>query len=428
MIDQRKPSGRPSIGLVALNALPLFDEEARGSFGGMETRCAILARGFASRGWGVSVFVQSCGKQKEANFSGVFLRRYDPFWMQMEWDMRVRFSKRWWFPIINGTRDEISLLWRVPLYLLYRPLPRIFGSRFWAKWKDMSAVLCFGNNDVSAQTIADCRRYGIPVFLMIASDSDLDEKYTELATGFNGYGATQAACWYAIKHATQVVVQTEVQQVFLADRFERSGVLIRNPLPTLSKPLCAEPLQRSTVLWVGRADMHHKRPHICFALAKELPEIEFTMVVDAPTNRQFKELASGAPANVRMLERIPSSKMWELLSMARLFVSTSSIDFEGFPNVFLQAALARVPIVSLEVDPDGLFTKTGGGFCAQGDFRDFVGLVNSVWIDPTLAEVAVSKLSAHVETQHSLELSLDGLIQAIAAEQGASLVTEGAMC
>lgn len=418
--------GRTSIGLVALNALPLFDESAKGSFGGMETRCAIMARGLASRDWNVSVFVRSCGKQREANFAGVFLRRYDPFWMQMELDMRGRFSKRRWFPIINGTLDEISLLWRVPLYLLYRPFPGLFGSHFWAKWQSMSAVLCFGNSDVSARTIADCRRYGIPVFLMIASDSDLDERYTELATDFNGYGATQSACWYAISHATQVIVQTEVQQRLLSSRFGRDGVLIRNPVPTLPKTTGAEPPVRNSALWVGRADRHHKRPQICFALAKELPEVEFTMVVDAPTSRQFKELASTAPANVRLLERIPSSKMWELLSSARLFVSTSSIEYEGFPNVFLQAALAQVPIVSLEVDPDGLFSKTGGGFCAHGDFTEFVGLVKDVWTDSSLAQEAVSKLSLHVESEHSVELSLDRLIRAILTDQVACAATESA--
>jgi hypothetical protein len=426
-MDQRA-SVRPSIGLVALNALPLFDESAKGSFGGMETRCAILARGLVSRGWNVSVFVRSCGVEALVNYAGVLLRRYDPFWLQMELEMRGRFTKRRWFPIINGTRDEISLLWRVPLYLLYRPFPQMFGSRFWGRWQGMSAVLCFGNSDVSARTIADCRRFGIPAYLMIASDSDLDERYTEFASGFNTYGATHSACWYAISHATQVIVQTEAQQLLLSNRFGRSGILIRNPLPTVPKLMSSESPKRKTALWVGRADLHHKRPQICFDLAKELPEVEFTMVLDAPTSRQFKELARAAPANVRMLERIPSSKMWDLLSEARVFVSTSSSEFEGFPNVFLQAALAKVPIVSLEVDPDGLFSKIGGGFCGHGDFSEFVGLVRKVWTDSSFAEEAFSKLSLHVQTEHSLEASLDVLIQAVGTGQLASTAPESATC
>jgi hypothetical protein len=409
-----------------MNALPLFDERAKGSFGGMETRCAILARGLAARGWDVSVFVHSCGKQREVEFAGVTLRRYDPFWMHMELDMRGRFSKRWWFPIINGTRDEVNLFWRVPLYFLYRHFPRLFGSRFWARWKDMSAVLCFGNSDVSARTIADCRRYGIPTLLMIASDSDLDLRYTETANGVNGYGASQAACWYAISHATKVVVQTEAQQAFLSDRFGRVGTLIRNPLPKIPESSQTKPPDRNLALWVGRADHHHKRPQLCFELARQLSEVQFAMVVDAPTKRQFNELASAAPSNVRLIERIPSSKMWELLSSARLFVSTSSVEFEGFPNVFLQAALAKVPVVSLEVDPDGLFSKTGGGFCAHGDFNDFVAMVKDVWTDSSHAQPAVSRLHEHVESSHRLESSLDVLIQTILAGKTAG-VAAGAL-
>lgn len=408
-------SAAPSIGFVALYALPLFDERVGGSIGGMETRCAILSRGMASRGWNVSVFVQSCGKLREACFGGVFLRRYDPFWLQMEPEMRARFSKRWWFPIVNGTRNEISLLWRVPLYLLFRPFPHLFGSHFWGKWKELGAVLCFGNNDVSARTIADCRRYGIPSMLMIASDSDLDEDYAETARGFNRYGASQSGCWYALTHANAVVVQTELQQKFLAERFGREGVLLRNPLPLPPPGMRFDCLDRNTALWIGRTDNHHKRPKLCLDLARQLPEIQFTMVVNAPSPRQFRELEQIAPANVRLIERVEPSRMWELLANSRLFVSTSSSAFEGFPNVFLQAAVARVPVVSLEVDPDGLFSKIGGGFCARGDFAEFVTTVKKVWADKEFGDAASAKLADYVEKRHSLRSSLDHLVDAISA-------------
>lgn len=414
-LNEVRKSRRSSIGLVAINALALFDEKVAEPIGGMETRCAILARGMVSRGWSVSVFVRSAGKQRKANFDGVTLRRYDPFWLQMELDMRGRFKKRWWFPIINGTWDELNLIWRVPLYLLYRPFPRFFGSKFWAEWQGMSAVLCFGNSSVSAQTIADCERYGIPSLLMIASDSDLDESYTKSATGSNPYGAMHSACWYAITHATRVVVQTKLQQDLLSERFRRESVLMRNPVPTLPNAASFERTNSDMVLWIGRADPLHKRPMLCIELARLLPDIKFVMIVNSPHRRQFLDIERVAPANVQMIERVDPSRVWELMARARLLVNTSSL--EGFPNVFLQAAVAHVPVVSLEVDPDGLFSKIGGGFCAQGDFNQFVDIVRSVWTDASLGATASARLAEYVHVKHSLKSSLDVLEELVASDQ-----------
>src|SRR5690606_17231655 len=44
----------------------------------------------------------------------------------------------------------------------------------------------------------------------------------------------------------------------------------------------------------------------------------------------------------------------------------------GFPNSFLQAGKYGVPIVSLNVDPDGMLTEHGAGICCHGSLEMMV--------------------------------------------------------
>ncbi|HTX87248.1 MAG TPA: hypothetical protein VMC41_04270, partial [Candidatus Nanoarchaeia archaeon] len=41
----------------------------------------------------------------------------------------------------------------------------------------------------------------------------------------------------------------------------------------------------------------------------------------------------------------------------------------GFPNIFLQAARARTPILSLAVDPDGFIAKHQGGIVCGDNYE-----------------------------------------------------------
>ena len=44
-------------------------------------------------------------------------------------------------------------------------------------------------------------------------------------------------------------------------------------------------------------------------------------------------------------------------------------EWEGWPNSFIQAGLGRTALLSLDVNPDGIFERFGLGFFAAGDME-----------------------------------------------------------
>ncbi len=71
--------------------------------------------------------------------------------------------------------------------------------------------------------------------------------------------------------------------------------------------------------------------------------------------------------NVTFLPRVPFQEIDSLFRRSKLLVNTSTA--EGFPNTFIQACKAAVPILSVSVNPDNFLTRHECGICCQGDTR-----------------------------------------------------------
>ncbi|MCK5477017.1 MAG: glycosyltransferase [Candidatus Aenigmarchaeota archaeon] len=53
---------------------------------------------------------------------------------------------------------------------------------------------------------------------------------------------------------------------------------------------------------------------------------------------------------------------FELIEKATVFVNTSELNREGFPNTFLESGDCFTPVVSLNSNPDNVLTKYNSGF------------------------------------------------------------------
>lgn len=396
-------ASHPRTIFVCGNAYPLFDFTTPPAGGGMETRAALFARGLSETGrWSVGFVVSDFGQDFLTCHEGIDFHIYQSVFRRAGRNVFPRLRKRRWFPVLNLDRRDLDLFWQIPMIATWLALPALFFPRFWRQLKS-DVVCCFGNNERSAEVIADCRRAGIRTILCIASDKDLSPDYRPDNRQPNHYGMPKWMGHYAITHANCIIVQTATQQTALRLHFDRASTLIRNPVHAFpDDPHAWQPRpQREYVLWIGRTDDYNKRPMLFLQLACECPGIDFLMIASRTDDACFRALEQSRPANLHIVEHVPAHEIHGYLQYARVLVNTSR--FEGFPNTFLQAAVTGTPIASLEVDPDGMLSELGCGICAEGDTARLKAAVLALCDDDGLAEHRARTNHRHVLERHAAE-------------------------
>ncbi len=397
--------------LTALNAYPVVDPLADGPIGGVETRAWLLARGLAAQPdlavqlvvrhprlprltscQGVEIVPlvdplfplwQALGTcvERTAGFPGLRLRR---------WDWRLL----WWLP-----RLAVDRLIRGRVYASDLPDPRLIRLQ-----ADVYGT--FGVQTHSAVVIRSAHAAGRPAVLFLGSDGDLDPIFETGGAARDPYGTRADVGRFILQTADLIIVQTEDQQRQLRDRFGRTAEVLPNPIDVQEweTALRESPEAHATlgleryVLWVGRAESVHKRPQVCLEVARQCPDVAFLMILNPRDAGVEAEIRRRAPANVRIVERIPVPQMPAVFRRAALLLNTSRL--EGFPNVFLQAALSGVPIASLEVGEEFL-RAAGAGECFHGDV-DALSWAIKQWWSRRPSPAVDSPAACYVRERHGL--------------------------
>ena len=373
----------------------------------METRAALFGRGLAqSKSWRVSFVVSDFGQEFATWHEGIEFHVYRFTFRRYGRNIFPRFRKRRWFPTLNLDRHDLDLLWQIPLVAGWMAFPALAFPRFWQAL-GADVVCCFGNNRRTSEIIADCRRAEIKTILCLASDEDLSNNYRPGDRRKNSYGMPNWMGHYALHHADAIVVQTETQQKLLRERFDREATLIRNPVHvSADDPNYWMPHdERRHVLWIGHADEFSKRPSLFLELARRLPEIPFVQVISPTDPATLRAIEAARPDNLEILVNLPHYQVLEELRLARVLVNTSV--FEGFPNVFLQAAQCGVPIASLQIDPDGFLARDGCGICSEGSIEHLADSVRLLWQDADIAGRFACNANRHVLANHRAEARID---------------------
>jgi glycosyltransferase involved in cell wall biosynthesis len=217
---------------------------------------------------------------------------------------------------------------------------------------------------------------------------------------------------YGVRHASDIVVQTHDQNRLLGVHFGRQAtMLIRN-----LHPLPAEPIDKNSspnVLWIANLKPA-KQPEVFMRLVRscmDMPQVRFMMIgepwLDVARQRAFEKTVASIP-NLSYLGKLPIEEVNALLERAHLFVNTSLV--EGFANTFIQAWMRQVPVLSLNVDPDGLLTSEGIGFCADGDEAVLLHTLREWLVDASLREEIGQCAQVYAEAHHS-ERNIENLLE-----------------
>jgi glycosyltransferase involved in cell wall biosynthesis len=243
-----------------------------------------------------------------------------------------------------------------------------------------------------------CRILKRPFVYLVVSSADLDDPYGKVT------GPLKGLYRLGLRLADAVVCRTEEQQAALKRRYGRESLLIPSAHDAAPRrPEAGAGGGRTGILWVGRGHPL-KQPELFLDLAARLPKERCVMVVmQDPLHPGVMERIRGRAAglaNLALHEDVPWSGVGRFFEEAKLLVNTST--YEGFPTTFVQAAMQAVPILSWSVDPDGVLSRQGIGFCAGGSFERLAAEAERLCAsEPQRAETA-RRAWAYAREHHDL--------------------------
>jgi glycosyltransferase involved in cell wall biosynthesis len=195
-----------------------------------------------------------------------------------------------------------------------------------------------------------CRATDRHFIFRVASDSDCEKEHGRIE-----FWRDRKLFNYGLHRADVIAAQTAYQAQLLRENHALESTVVNM---MVEPPRPGPPLIKDIdVLWVSNLRAL-KRPELALELARQLPQIRFTLAGGPMPGGQayFDDVAAAAARlpNVTLLGAVRYGETAALFDRAKVFLNTSSI--EGFPNTFLQAWIRGVPVVSF-FDPDSLVQR-----------------------------------------------------------------------
>ena len=247
-----------------------------------------------------------------------------------------------------------------------------------------------------------CAKFNARMIWHVSSDKDVG-LYPDTATRGVPGAIDRAMLRYGIKHAHFIIAQTNAQAAALKSSYGRCATAVVpnfHPLPSLGQH---QKRDCFTVVWVA-ALKPLKQPELFVRLASEFADqldIQFRLIgrsTQDPWCSSVLRSASETP-NLKYLGELEMEEVNRELARAHVLVNTSI--YEGFSNVFIQAWMRGVPVLSLNVDPDSLMERFRLGF-RTNSFENLRSRLLDLYNDRALLEQTGIRAKTFAHANYSM--------------------------
>jgi glycosyltransferase involved in cell wall biosynthesis len=241
-----------------------------------------------------------------------------------------------------------------------------------------------------------CKPHGRKFAYRTANQGECDGTY------FGKNKLMRAAFAWSLRRAAAVFTQNDIDSKNILNLYGVNSEVMRNGHRIM--PLTSD--ERNSILWVGRSDKI-KRPELFIDLAGKMPSEKFIMICQRATgDNEYDTLTARARQlkNLEFIERVPFAEIDGFFQRARVFVNTS--DTEGFPNTFIQACKYAVPVVSLNVNPDGFLAQYNCGIACGGDLAKCVDALQYMLAENRYIELG-KNARKYAEQKHDFKIIIE---------------------
>ena len=154
--------------------------------------------------------------------------------------------------------------------------------------------------------------------------------------------------------AAGFIFQTEQAASFFSKRIRKKGVILPNPLDLERIPQPWEGERRKEIVGAGRLEKQKNFPLLIRAFAKFYrvhPDYKLVIYGDGKLREELENLASSLLPGESYCFPGKTQQLLEKICRAAMFVLSS--DYEGMPNVVIEAMAMGMPVISTDCPAGG---------------------------------------------------------------------------
>lgn len=199
---------------------------------------------------------------------------------------------------------------------------------------------------------------------------------------------------YLTNKADYVVLQHSGQDVNWKS-FKGKKIIFPNIIDKNSLKITKGGIEKEYFVYLGSLTILKGSDRL-YQLAFIVNSAKPIMIIGQPNDYKSQKIFEQLKGmdNVIIKGRLDHDEAIQLVANAKALINTS--NYEGFPNVFLEAWALGVPVISLKVNPGNVFEKYDLGVCCDDDLMKMSNYI----VNPDMYKENKEAMSSYINTFH----------------------------